>query len=176
MANQILETLNKRSSEIAERGQQVFTTAYQRGLDVVGIDEDEVRDRFDQLKGRRQELETRIQKTLGEQVRELQNIEVRVIGRLEEAVGSFRDMVSNNFNRFSESLDKLEKRLQEVEKDLSTRIHQLPIENYDRLNADEIVKQIDSLAEDALAAVRAYEAQHKGRVTVLKAIDSRLPA
>ena len=176
MPNALLENLNKRSSEFAEKGQHAINTAYHRSLDVLGLDEDEVRGRFEQLRERGQQLEGNVQKAFQEQLKELQFAEVRLLGRLEEGVSAFKDSVTSNFNRLSESLDKLEKRLQEVEKTLSNRIHKLPIEDYDRLNADEVVKRVDSLDAEALRAIREYESQHKGRVTVLKAIDSRIAA
>jgi DNA anti-recombination protein RmuC len=176
MPNQIIDTINKRSSELAEKSQKAISTAYQRSLDVFGLDEDEMRDRLDQLKNRGEQIEATVQKTINDQLKELQLAEVKVINRLEEAVGSFKDLVSTNYGRISTSLDRLEGRLKDVEKSLSNRIHQLPIEDYDRLNADEIVRQIDALGANGLSTLRDYEAGHKGRVTILKAIDARLAA
>lgn len=174
MPNTLLETLNKRSTDIAEKSQHAINTAYHRSLDVLGIDENDVRGRVEQIRDRRQQFEGNVQKVFQDQLKELQFAEVRLLGRMEEGVSAFKDSVTANFNRLSGSLDKLEKRLQEVEKSLSNRIHKLPIEDYDRLNADEVVKQVDSLDAEGLRAIRAYESQHKGRVTILKAIDSRI--
>lgn len=176
MANQILETFNKRSSELAERSQQAIHSLYQKSLDVLGLDEKQVRAKISDLQSRREQLEATVQKTIETQVRELQNVEVKVLGRLEDAVSSLKEIVTANAKRFSDSLDKLEKRIQEVEQSLNQRLNKLPIENYDQLNADEIVKQIETLPVEGLQAIRAYEAQHKGRVTILKAIDAKLAA
>ena len=176
MANQILENLNKRSSELAEKSQHFITSAYQKSLDAFGLDEEQVRSRINQLNEQRGKLETTVQNTVSEQLKDLQALEVKFLGRLEEAVGNFKGVVETNYGRLAESLDKLEKRIQDVEKNLSAKVSKLPIEDYDRLNADEIVRKIEVLPADALSALRGYESEHKGRVTILKAIDAKLAA
>lgn len=176
MANQVLENLNKRSSELAEKSQALITQAYQKSLDVLGLDEQEIRKRLDQLNDQRTKIESTVQQTVSLQVKELQTIEVKILGKLEEAVGTVKSLAESNFDRLSASLDKLEKRIQDVEKNLAAQINKLPIQDYDRLNADEIVRQIETLPGDDLKALRGYEAQHKGRVTILKAIDAKLAA
>ncbi len=176
MANQLLENLNKRSSEWTEKGTQVLTTAYQKSLDVLGLDEEEMRDRISTLKTRREQIESTVQQTLSDQLRELQSVEAKVVSRLEEAVGSLKDVVTGSYTRLSSSLDKLETRLKQFEDELAARTKALPIDGYDRLNADEIVRKIDIMPAESLKALRDYESQHKGRVTVLKAIDQRLAA
>lgn len=176
MANQILENLNKRSSELAEKSQHFITSAYQKSLDAFGLDEEQVRSRITQLNEQRGKLETTVQNTVTEQLKDLQALEVKFLGRLEEAVGNFKGVVETNYGRLAESLDKLEKRIQDVEKNLSSKVNKLPIQDYDRLNADEIVRKIEVLPADALSALRGYESEHKGRVTILKAIDAKLAA
>ena len=161
MPNAILENIN---------------TAYEKGLDALGLDKDQIRTKVGQLQEKRAKLEASVQASVTEQVKELQGIEVRVLNRLEEAVGGFKNVIESNYGRLSGSLDKLEKRIADLEKTLSTRINSLPIESYDALNADEIVRKIDHLKGTDLGAIRRYEIDHKGRVTVLKAIDARLAA
>jgi hypothetical protein len=176
MANQLLENINKRSSELAEKSQQFISTAYQKSLDAVGLDEEEVRKRIAQINDQRSKLETSVSTSFGSQLRELQSLEVKILSRLEEAVANFKGLVESNYGRLTESLDKLEKRIQDVEKSLASRISKLPIEDYDRLNADEIVRKIEALPGEELKVLRGYEAEHKGRVTILKAIDAKLAA
>ncbi len=48
----------------------------------------------------------------------------------------------------------------------------LPIANYDDLNADEITKRLKGLSQDELAQVRAYEAAKENRKTILERIES----
>jgi hypothetical protein len=49
---------------------------------------------------------------------------------------------------------------------------QLPIANYDKLNAKEIESRLSRLSKVNLAKVDAYERKHKNRATVLKKIES----
>ena len=51
---------------------------------------------------------------------------------------------------------------------------ELPIEDYDSLNAGVIVAQLADLSPDELAKVDAYERAHKARVSVLRVTESRL--
>ncbi|MFP3895418.1 MAG: hypothetical protein ACLFV5_01075 [Anaerolineales bacterium] len=50
----------------------------------------------------------------------------------------------------------------------------LPIEDYDTLSATDILEHLDDLGSEELDALRAYESDNKGRVTVLTAIDQQL--
>jgi polyhydroxyalkanoate synthesis regulator phasin len=49
-----------------------------------------------------------------------------------------------------------------------------PIAGYEDLSAVEAQKRLDGLSADELRKVRAYEAAHASRKTVLRAIDKRL--
>lgn len=49
-----------------------------------------------------------------------------------------------------------------------------PIANYDQLNVEQIMAQLNELSVDELRAVRAHEADTKKRVTILRAMDERL--
>ena len=49
---------------------------------------------------------------------------------------------------------------------------QLPIANYDKLNAKEIESRLKRLSKVDLAKVDAYERKHKNRATVLKKVES----
>jgi uncharacterized membrane protein len=176
MANEMLENLNKRSSEIAEKGQKYLSQAYQKSLDALGLDEEEVRKRLEQLNEQRTKIESQVSQAVSTQLKDLQGLEVKLLGRLEEAVVSFKKVTENNYEKLSQSLDKLEKRIQEVEQNIAAKKSALPIEDYDRLNAEEIVKRLEALPSEQLVALRGYEAGHKGRVTILKAIDAKIAA
>ena len=52
----------------------------------------------------------------------------------------------------------------------------LPIQNYDVLPWEEVVSRLEGLSEQQLRVLRDYEAAHKNRVKVLRAIDERLGA
>jgi len=47
----------------------------------------------------------------------------------------------------------------------------LPIPGYDGLSASQVIERIGGLPASALAQIRAYEAAHRGRRTVLASID-----
>ncbi|MDP9067804.1 MAG: ferritin-like domain-containing protein [Actinomycetota bacterium] len=51
-------------------------------------------------------------------------------------------------------------------------IEDLPIANYDNLNADEITKRLKGLSQDELAQVAAYESTKENRKTILDRIES----
>lgn len=55
---------------------------------------------------------------------------------------------------------------------VESRFVELPIPTYDALNVGEIVERLDGLTADELKVVRRYEADTKGRTTVLDKIDA----
>jgi hypothetical protein len=61
-----------------------------------------------------------------------------------------------------------------AEVETALKVPVLPIEDYDDLTAEEVVSRLDDLGSDGLRVIREYENEHKGRVTVLRAIDQRL--
>jgi hypothetical protein len=50
----------------------------------------------------------------------------------------------------------------------------LPIDEYESLAASQVVARLPTLTEDELAEVRAFEAGHRGRRTILGRIDQLL--
>jgi hypothetical protein len=51
-----------------------------------------------------------------------------------------------------------------------------PLPGYDKLNAEHVLDQLQTLPEPKLLAVRNYEQTHGNRVTVLRAVDKLLEA
>lgn len=49
----------------------------------------------------------------------------------------------------------------------------LPITGYDTLTANQVVQSLHGLTAEELQAVRQYEANHKNRTSVLRALDAR---
>jgi hypothetical protein len=43
----------------------------------------------------------------------------------------------------------------------------LPIPDYDELSASQVIERLEGLDAESLEAVRAYEAGHRGRNTIL---------
>jgi hypothetical protein len=54
--------------------------------------------------------------------------------------------------------------------ELSPRVQELAITDYDSLSASQVVTRLAGLAPDELEAVRAYEVAHRGRKTILNKI------
>ncbi len=50
----------------------------------------------------------------------------------------------------------------------------LPIDEYESLAASQVVARLPTLTDDELAAVRSFEAAHRGRRTILGRIDQLL--
>lgn len=50
----------------------------------------------------------------------------------------------------------------------------LPIDNYQKLTISEIDKKLDGLSASQLRKIRAYEADHKNRKSMLAKLDQRL--
>jgi hypothetical protein len=61
-----------------------------------------------------------------------------------------------------------------AEPEAALKVPVLPLEDYDDLTVEEVVSRLGGLDADGLRVIHAYESEHKGRVTVLRAIDERL--
>ena len=57
---------------------------------------------------------------------------------------------------------------------IDSRLVELPITTYDALTVDEIIGRLDGLSKSELRTLRRYEADTKGRSTLLEKIDSLL--
>ena len=49
-----------------------------------------------------------------------------------------------------------------------------PIENYDEMNVDEIMAELDSLTADEVEELVIYESEHKNRKRIVEELDRRL--
>jgi hypothetical protein len=47
------------------------------------------------------------------------------------------------------------------------QVEELPIPDYDELSASQVIERLEGLDPDSLEAIRAYEASHRGRNTIL---------
>jgi len=59
---------------------------------------------------------------------------------------------------------------------IEVEIKDLPIVNYDEMNAQAIIDLLSGYDAEGLAKIRDFEIAHKNRVTVLREIDERLKA
>jgi hypothetical protein len=53
---------------------------------------------------------------------------------------------------------------------------ELPLENYDKLNANEVIDRIEKLGAQDIERLRDYEARNKNRRSVLERMDAKISA
>ena len=63
--------------------------------------------------------------------------------------------------------DRLRLRLRQPSDVAAPPVEELPIPDYDELSASQVIERLDGLDADSLDAIRAYEASHRGRNTIL---------
>jgi hypothetical protein len=108
----------------------------------------------DQVKHRRSQLED----TLNDVTKEVQSAGKSVESRVQKTFSSL----------------KLGETKTVIVGDVKIEIPDLPIPNYDELNAQALIDQLSSMDDAALTKLRDYEMAHKNRVTVLRDIEERL--
>jgi hypothetical protein len=57
---------------------------------------------------------------------------------------------------------------------INVKVPILPIDNYSRMDVDEVVSRLDGLSATELGVVKIFESSHENRAPILKAIDKRL--
>lgn len=108
-------------------------------------------------------------------LREGAEIGIKVLKVLETRVETMlTELVSMGRRELNEIEDRIDALVQRLDRELEEEIH--PIPNYDEKNAEEVTSALDGLDEMQLRTLRAYEVQHKNRVTILRAIDEKLAA
>lgn len=106
-------------------------------------------------------------------LREGAEIGVKVLKVLETRVETMlTELVNMGRRELNEIEDRIDAIVQRLDRELDEEIH--PIPSYDAKNAEEITRSLDGLDEMQLRTVRAYEVNHKNRVTILRAIDEKL--
>lgn len=50
----------------------------------------------------------------------------------------------------------------------------LPVEDYDRLSIEEIIRRLEKLSSDEIVELKAYEKEHKNRASLLEPFDCAL--
>ncbi len=148
---------------------------------------DEAELRLRESATRLREARARIQARLREEQGELEEGGERAEGRLREgaeiAIKVARVMESRVETMLTELLDLGRRELNEIEERVESLVDRLdreleeeihPIPSYDDRTAEEIIAAFDGLDAMQLRTVRAYEVNHKNRVTVLRAVDETL--
>ena len=71
------------------------------------------------------------------------------------------------------ALQRSDYRVQLLSQTTAAYLQALPITGYDKLTANQVVQSLHGLTAEELQAVRQYEANHKNRTSVLRALDAR---
>ena len=66
-----------------------------------------------------------------------------------------------------------DQRIQLLSQTTAAYLQALPITGYDKLTANQVVQSLHGLTAEELQAVRQYEANHKNRTSVLRALNAR---
>lgn len=101
-----------------------------------------------------------------EELKEKFKEEHRYPGREEEVAAR---IVNKQRAQYGETQD-------EREKDKAGRSpdRNVPVADYDKLSVDEVVARMDGLSPGEVRKIRAYEAGHKNRSTLMEQIERRL--
>jgi hypothetical protein len=57
---------------------------------------------------------------------------------------------------------------------MAVKVPILPIDNYSRMDVDEIIRALDELSLAELAVVKNFESSHENRAPILNAIEKRI--
>ena len=167
----------------------------------VALTSDTVADTFDRLavRGEKAERAVRVRLRLATaDVRaDIAENQEQVVAESKERLAGVRGVVEGGLGRLADMLNLPTQRavlqLNDEVARLSAQIDQIraqsrrqaravevaqgavePLPGYDKLNAEHVVDQLQTLPEPKLLAVRNYEQTHGNRVTVLRAIDKLL--
>lgn len=106
-------------------------------------------------------------------VREGTEIGLKVAQVIEKRVETMlADLLQMGHRGLADVDTRIEQMMERIDSQLAEEIQ--PIANYDELNVDEIISQLDPLDAIELRAIRKHETSHKNRVTILRAVDQKL--
>lgn len=129
--------------------------------------------RLQSITERRQELRDRGEAVLEQGRARIHTLESLMVQQAHELIARANDSLGDR----APILGKGEQALAELVVNLrSEDAATLPVENFDELSIKKIEPQLATLAELDLRTLRAYEAQNKNRVTLLRKIDEQIEA
>lgn len=138
---------------------------------------DEIRNVVDEkvtnLRQRREDIQHKGEEAVSAARGRIRHLEAETLEGALELLGKAR----NTLGERATVLQKGEEALSELLVNL--RAHDasaLPIANFDDLSIKKVLPCLDGLALIDLRSLRAYEAEHKNRVTLLKDLDERIAA
>ncbi|MGB0386659.1 MAG: hypothetical protein ACPGWR_17755 [Ardenticatenaceae bacterium] len=134
------------------------------------------RDRADRAQARVQEEKAEAKEARDTRLRQGSAIGLtimKVIGRrVDNMLGEMANLSRRELRHMEERIDGKLNDLNNAHTEPQT--DQLPIPNYDAMNVDQTLDALDDLNTIELRTVRRYEAHHKNRLAILRAIDEKL--
>ena len=101
----------------------------------------------------------------------------KVVGHVEEqydSVSKNAKSVVTEVEKFLAQFNPAGERAESMVKDVIIEVKEAIVEGYDEMPAKDIIAMLPSMPKDLLVKVREYEANNKGRVTVMREIDVML--
>ncbi|MBI2570725.1 MAG: phasin family protein [Candidatus Schekmanbacteria bacterium] len=170
----LLDSFEKSSRDLATKGTHLISQTYLASLGVFEIAREQSSGLVDKLVTRGEKVEhdgkEYLRKQLTEQKDILESWRREVVSYAEGTLERFRTSVQGRFDLLATAIEHLESRLKKLE----ATVAELPVHEYDKLTAKEIQVKLEELDVEQMNALRAHEAEHKNRVTVMEAIDGRL--
>ena len=136
--------------------------------------ETRTREQIKELQQRSRDLVERGGENIKEQAEPLRRTVSQAEVQALDTVGEWLDRLHQATGERAEWLDKGRSFLGQVAKDIqqgNLTVDDLPIDDYDALGVKKITTLLQALAPEQRETIRAYEAAHKNRVSVPRAID-----
>ena len=157
-------TLSERGVGAQEAGAQLTQEFFNEVLDNLRTQTDEARRMTQQLADQQQRAQ--------EATRAL----------TQASVGAYTEFLDSMFTFYRRSVEAAERGAGEAERSTEapsegpTTGPDLPIADYDSLNANEVIERVEGLSVEEIRRLREHEAQTKNRRTLLERLDQRIEA
>jgi chromosome segregation ATPase len=182
------ETLKQKGEELQSKLKEVRDSLKEFGIAVAQYAQDQAETRLTGAREFVRSLESQgenlLKSRLSQRLPQVSSWNDRILSQTTEVLGKVRPEVEKRFQALLPVLDGVEKgiknlgeRVKELLKNAQSwaeRSNSLPIPGYDEKSAPEIIQALKGLNPKELEAVKAYEASHKNRKTILKEIDTLL--
>ena len=178
MINSTFDKVKETSTQIAAKGKEFFD---QRVSPVLP---EQVKEALDKLEVQRERLEKEgrefLAKMLADQREYTDKVQKMVLNTVDDVLHKLNATTKERFDILAKGIERIEARLATLEETVAPAAEKaepelaFPIENYDKLNVEDVKKALEGLEAKALELVKTYEAEHKNRKTVLEAIDAKL--
>lgn len=177
-----IDRFSERGKELVERVRGMMDRAIESGRTYVETTrstlEAEAQDLLGKVRSRSQEL---LHVGLGTRLEQVQRLQGNLSARAEALLKTYGPKVAERLpvaqpavNLANTLLRQADERLKALLQGARATVWNVPIADYDKLTAPEVIKAIKKLDRSNLELVKAYETAHKARKTVLQELDALL--